>query len=75
MSKNKTSVQAILNTDLEKLLMQTDQLSDFIDGELKCCKCGNVITADNISLLIPEEVDNVIKFKFVCTKLECNTNI
>lgn len=71
--KRKTTVQAMLDTDLEKLLIQSNQLNEFIEGEIKCCMCGRVITSDNISMLLPVEQEDKIKFKFICSDIECNS--
>lgn len=71
MEKNKSSIQAVLNTDLEKLLAQTNQLNDFIEGRILCHICGSIITEDNVGLLLPREVDNVIKFDIHCSDINC----
>ena len=53
MSKNKLNIQAVLDTGLEKLLAQTNQLHDFIEGKISCPKCGTIITEDNVGILYP----------------------
>lgn len=71
MSINKSSIQAVLDTDLEKLLAQTNQLHDFIEGKVSCSKCGTIITEDNIGVLYPYEIDGQTKFEFHCNNINC----
>lgn len=71
MSKNKSNIQAVLDTDLEKLLAQTNQLCDFIDGRILCPVCGTVITEENIGILYPYKVDGCTKFEIHCNNINC----
>ena len=64
-------INAIMDKDLNKILIQTEQYEDFINGNLKCECCGNKITIDNISTLVPYETDEGIKLKFYCNKIDC----
>ena len=66
MSKSKSNIQAVLDTDLEKLLAQTNQLHDFIEGKISCPKCGTIITEDNVGILYPYEIEgNTKRYYFV----------
>ena len=73
MEKNKADIKAILNVDLEKLLKQTGQYNSFIDGELNCIYCGNSITVDNLSIIIPKINDDTTVLQFCCDKVSCLT--
>lgn len=64
-------IQAMMNTELVRVLNQTGQYEDLIDGMIKCECCGNEITLDNISTLIPYEEDGSIKIKFYCNNIDC----
>ena len=64
-------VNAIMDKDLKQILIQTGQYEDFINGNLKCECCGNKITIDNISTVVPYETDEGIKLKIYCNKIEC----
>lgn len=64
-------IQAMMNTELLRVLNQTGQYEDLIDGMIKCECCGNEITLDNISTLIPYEEDGSIKIKFYCNNIDC----
>lgn len=44
----KSKIQAIINSDLEDLLIQTNQLEPLLDGRIKCCICNRTITMENI---------------------------
>lgn len=71
MSQNKTKIQAIMDTDLEKLLVQTNQYDDFERGKIICPVCGTVITEDNIGILYPIECEGNTIFKIHCNKISC----
>lgn len=73
MKKNNADIRAILNVDLEKLLKQTGQYNSFIDGDLKCIYCGNSITVDNLSIIIPKINDDTTFLQFCCDKVSCLT--
>ena len=64
-------VNAIMDKDLKQILIQTGQYEDFINGNLKFECCGNKITIDNISTLVPYETDEGIKLKFYCNNIDC----
>lgn len=71
--KDNIKVQAILNTDLEKLLAQTNQLNDFIEGKMKCPVCGTTLTEDNIGIMYPFERDGETMFEIHCNSINCNS--
>ena len=71
MSKVNSNIQAILDIDLEKLLAQTNQLNDFIEGKIKCPICGTKITEDNIGILYASEINDTIQFEIHCNNIDC----
>ena len=73
MEKKTTSIKAILNTDLDKLLKQTKQYNAFVDGELRCIYCGAIITIDNLSIIIPTVKKGNITLAFCCDNTTCLT--
>lgn len=64
-------IQAMMNTELIRVLNQTGQYEDLINGAIKCECCGKEITLDNISTLLPYETDGTIKIKFYCNDIDC----
>ena len=71
MKNSKSSIQAVLDSDLEKLLVQTNQLSEFIEGKIHCPVCGSIITEDNIGVLYPEDIDGYVRFEIYCNNINC----
>ncbi|MCQ2193555.1 MAG: hypothetical protein MJZ28_01240 [Paludibacteraceae bacterium] len=71
MNHDNVKVQAIIDTDLEKLLAQSNQLDDFIEGKIICPVCGTVITEDNIGILYPIEHSGKIIFEMHCNNSNC----
>lgn len=69
--RKQQTVNAIMDKDLKQILIQTGQFEDFINGNLKCECCGNIITIDNISTLVPYDTDKGIKLKFYCNNIDC----
>lgn len=64
-------IQAMMNTELIRVLNQTGQYEDLINGAIKCNCCGKEITLENISTLLPYEEDGSIKIKFYCNNIDC----
>ena len=60
-----------MNSDLVHVLNQTGQYEDLLNGSITCECCGREITLDNISTLIPYEVEGSIKIRFYCNQFEC----
>lgn len=69
--KNQQIIKAIMSTKLKEVLCQTGQHDDFEKGIIRCQCCGSVITADNISTLVPYVESGVIKLKFYCNNIDC----
>ena len=67
----KSKIQAIINSDLEDLLIQTNQLEPLLDGRIKCCICNRTITMENIGLLLPVTKNGKQIFDFCCNDLDC----
>lgn len=64
-------VNAVMDRDLAQILIQTGQYEDFINGNLICECCGNKISMDNISTMVPYESNDGIKWKFYCNNIDC----
>ena len=69
--KKKIEINAILDSELESLLMQTSQYEDLIQGYIKCSSCGTTITSDNIGVIIPITKESTISLEFYCEKINC----
>lgn len=71
MSDKTTQIKAVLNKDLENLLVKTGQINDFLGGYIKCMYCGDVINYDNLSIIIPSVQEGNIALHFCCNNPEC----
>ena len=71
MSNKTTQIKAVLNKDLENLLVKTGQINDFIEGYIKCMYCGKVIDYDNLSIIIPSNQEGLTTLNFCCNNPEC----
>lgn len=74
--RKKEEITAIMDNDLEKLLVQTSQLDDFQNGEIGCCICHSQMTIDNVGIIMPVVGDDgALKLEFVCNNPNClNSN-
>lgn len=71
MKEKKQIVNAIMSNDLIRILNQTGQYEELINGNIKCECCGRVISVNNISTLIPYKDGDTIKLKFYCDNIDC----
>ena len=60
-------IDAVFESDLEKLLKQLDIYNDVIQGKVFCDKCSCQITLKNIHSIFP----NNNEIKFCCTQKDC----
>lgn len=67
----KVKISAVLDTDIENLLKETKQYEDFINGVLKCKCCGNVLTIENIGIIVPDNSTGVLRLEFYCDNVLC----
>ncbi len=67
----KQRIKAILDTDVENLLKRTVQFEQLLKGELFCVNCGNIITIDNIGLMLPMKTPEGLKVSFYCDDIDC----
>lgn len=71
MSDKTTQIKAVLNKDLENLLVKTGQINDFLGGYIKCMYCEDVINYDNLSIIIPSNKEGHTTLHFCCNNPEC----
>lgn len=69
--KTKESITAIMDSDLEKLLIQTDQYVDFVNGKIKCECCGRIMSLDNLSIMLPQKQNERLVLRFWCDQMDC----
>lgn len=74
MAQKKENITAMMDTEFERLLIQTNQLESFNNGEILCSRCHRQITIDNIGIMIPQENGGEIKLEFICNSPECLTS-
>ncbi len=69
--RTKESITAIMDSDLEKLLIQTDQYVDFVNGKIKCECCGRIMSLDNLSIMLPQKQNERLVLRFWCDQMDC----
>lgn len=65
------NINAILNKDLENLLIKTGQINDFLEGNIKCMYCNEIINYDNLSIILPSITGDITTLYFCCNNPEC----
>lgn len=73
--KHEEAITAIMDSDLEKLLIQTGQYMDYVNGKLKCECCGRILSLDNISIMLPEKQNERLLLRFWCDQMDCISKI
>ena len=71
MATLKEEIQAMMNTDLEKLLIQVGDYDKFLERKLHCYACGKVLSMDNISVVLPVREDDKITLRYFCDNPDC----
>lgn len=71
MSTQTREVKAVHVADLDNLLKTYGQLQDFVDGNLKCQICSDVVTLANVGSI--KRADN--KLALICNKTSCYSKI
>ena len=71
MATRKEEIQAMMNSDLEKLLIQVGDYDKFLEGELHCHACGKVLNADNIAMVLPIRENGRIVLNYFCDNSDC----
>lgn len=72
--RKKEEITAIMDSDFEKLLRQTNQLVEFQNGEIKCRICHCQMTLDNVGIIVPVcEPEGTPYLEFVCNNPNCLT--
>lgn len=69
--KKKIEVNAIIDTEVEALLRQTEQYEDLVGGKIHCKSCNTTITPENIGIIIPNNTDTKVVLEFYCEKINC----
>lgn len=71
--KNKLAVvNAVMDSDLERLLRQTDYYDKIICGEIRCASCDSSILIDRIGTIVPTILqDDKFTLSFYCDNLTC----
>ena len=71
MPTRKEEIRAMMNSDLEKLLIQVGDYDKFLEEELHCYACGKVLDADNIAMVLPVREDGKIVLRYFCDNSDC----
>ena len=75
MKTKKEEITALMDNDFENLLIQTKQLDEFQNGEIKCRICHCPMTIDNVGIIIPvADADGALRLEFVCNNPNCLTS-
>lgn len=75
MVTRKEEIRAMMNSDLEKLLIQVGDYDKFLEGELHCHACGKVLNADNIAMVLPVREEGEMILKYFCDNSDCMKTI
>lgn len=75
MAIRKEEIKAMMNSDLEKLLIQVGDYDKFLEGQLHCHVCGKVLNADNIALVLPVREESKIVLRYFCDNTDCIKDI
>lgn len=71
MATRKEKIKAMMDSDLEKLLIQVGDHDNFIEGQIKCLNCGKTINEDNLAMIIPVKDGESMKLRYVCDNPDC----
>lgn len=71
MITRKEKIKTMMDSDLEKLLIQVGDYDRFIGGQIRCHNCHNVINADNIAMILPVKDIEGVKLCYICDNAEC----
>ena len=75
MATRKEEIMAMMNSDLEKLMIQVGDYDKYLEGELHCHTCGKVLDADNIAMVLPVREEGKIVLKYFCDNSDCMKTI
>lgn len=75
MTTRKEKIKAMMDSDLEKLLIQVGDYDNFIEGQIKCQNCGKIINEDNLALIVPVKVNGQIQLSYICDNSDCLKSI
>ena len=64
----KNKIPAVFKEDLKKLLQSLNEMEPIEKGERLCKVCSNVISLENIQLIIPRQSN---AFDFICDSPVC----
>jgi len=67
MAKQRDTIHAVYDEELESLLKSLGLFHDFTEGKLRCSICHDVITWDNLNAFYPDSG----AVKVTCTRPEC----
>lgn len=65
----------MMNSDLERLLIQVGDYDRFLEGELHCHVCGKILNADNISIVLPVRENDRLTLRYFCDNADCMKDI
>ena len=71
MTARKEKIKAMMDTDLEKLLIQVGDYDNFIEGKIKCHNCGKILNEDNIAMIVPVNDNGSLKLHYICDNPKC----
>ena len=62
------TIPAVMQEDLMALLQAMKKLDDLHQGRIFCSNCGNLITLENLQMILPKG-DN--RYDWLCNNLKC----
>lgn len=71
MSTRKEKIQAMMDSDLEKLLIQVGDYDNFNEGQIECQNCGKTINEDNLAMIVPVKDNGCMTLHYICDNPDC----
>jgi len=68
--KSKQKIEAVYESDLEKVLKDLELYDDIVGAKIKCAYCNNPITLDNLLCVFVEKG----KLKVSCSRVPCTNS-
>lgn len=75
MAIRKEELKAMMNSDLEKLLIQVGDYDKYLEGKLHCHVCGKLLNHDNIAVVLPVKENDIITLRYFCDSVDCIKDI
>lgn len=70
--RRKEVINAVLDSEIESILMHTNYYDKIINGDMHCVCCHSTIEINNIGIIMPDSIeDEEVTLSFFCNNLDC----